>query len=201
MWELWVNWLHSVKHKHTLWLVTTSHVKSALLSHDLWQMLRKFKTSTTALDMAPPQHCMLTFKPTSRHILVTFTNIPSLAPVSWRHSSLSPGVLIIFNPKPMLPATIWRRASHTDNVRSSVLASGLLLIRVSYITIMASIDDSRLDLVRTGHLTFGWHPDRKRTGCEVCVWKLKALPKVHVHTLNSIEVWLFALLHIWTLER
>ena len=38
MWELWVNWQHRVKHKHTLWLITISDVKSALLSHDLWHM-------------------------------------------------------------------------------------------------------------------------------------------------------------------
>jgi len=40
LWKLWVKWRHSVNTQHTLWLISISHLKSALLSHNLWQVRR-----------------------------------------------------------------------------------------------------------------------------------------------------------------
>jgi len=151
-------------------------------------ILRMLTTSNPTLDVALPQRHIWMSKPTSHHVLMPSRNIPSLVPLLWRYWSLSPGVLIRSNSNPLLPATIWGWASHADNVTSSVLASDLLLIVASHIIIMASIDDTCLDIICKGRLTLRWHPDLKRTASEVCMSKPKAILKVHVHTLNYIEV-------------
>jgi len=83
IWKLWVKWRHSAKPQHTLWLIIISHVKFALVSHDLWHQPPLVAQAPEPSWAKPPQHHH--HHPSSPPLSATY----DLASIKWKHGALT----------------------------------------------------------------------------------------------------------------